>query len=48
MVLDFLDGLHKGEMVIEHEVGQHQGSGSAHSHRTVHQDLPWEEEDRDI
>lgn len=43
MILDFLDGLHKGEVVVQHEVGQHQGGRSAHSHSTVYQDLPCEE-----
>lgn len=41
VVLDFLDGLHEGEVVVEHEVGQDQCGGSAHSHGAVHQDLPW-------
>lgn len=44
VVLDFLDGLHKGEVVVQHEVGQHQGGRSADSYSTVHQDLPCEDE----
>lgn len=40
MVLDGLNGFHKGELVIEHEIGQDQGGGAAHTDRTVHQDLP--------
>lgn len=46
VVLDFLDGLHEGEVVVQHEVGQHQRGGSAHSHGTVHQDLPCEDRHR--
>lgn len=43
VVLDFLDGLHEGEAVVQHEVGEHQRGGSAHSHSAVHQDLPCED-----
>lgn len=46
MVLDFLDGLHEGEVVVQHEVGQHQGGRSADSYGTVHQDLPCEDKTR--
>ena len=42
MVLDFSDGLHEGEAVVQHEVGQHQGGRAAHPHGTVHQDPPCE------
>lgn len=48
VVLDFLDGLHKGEVVVQHEVGQHQGGRPAHSHSTVHQDLPCKERHKEI
>lgn len=43
VVLDFLDGLHEGEAVVQHEVGQHQGGRPAHSYSTMHQDLPCED-----
>lgn len=43
VILDFLDGLHEGEAVIQHEVGQYQCGGSAHSHSAVDQDLPCED-----
>lgn len=43
VVLDFLDGLHEGEVVVQHEVGQYQRGRSAHSHGAVYQDLPCED-----
>lgn len=43
VVLDLLDGLHEGEVVVQHEVGQHQRGGPAHAHGAVHQDLPCED-----
>lgn len=43
VVLDFLDGLHEGQVVVQHEVGQDQCGGPAHAHGTVHQDPPCED-----
>lgn len=33
------NGLHKGQVLLQHQVSQDQGGGTAHSYMTVHQHL---------
>lgn len=39
--LDRADGLHQRQVLLQHQVGQHQRGRAAHPNVTVHQNLTW-------
>ena len=39
------NGLHQGQVLLQHQVGQDQGGGAAHSHVAVNQHFAWNQRD---
>lgn len=41
VLLHCTNGLHQRQVLLQHQVGQHQRGRAAHSNVTVHQNLAW-------
>lgn len=41
VLLHRTNGLHQGQVLLQHQVGQHQRGRAAHSNVAVHQNLAW-------
>lgn len=41
VLLHGTNGLHQRQVLLQHQVGQHQRGGAAHSDVTVHQNRAW-------